>query len=368
MREHSVTTLYWDRTGAAEEKGAAEGDIWIHYSAPLAAFRLIWFIPVLYWKILKVLRRTEFDVIHCAHIFLLPLCVCIRLLYRKKVIYDAYERHSVDIATNHFPAILYPFVRYPIELFENVMVLFVSGVATIDSPRGLLLRRYRRYKKNTVCVYNVPDIRRNPVPAGAEAEREKNTLIYVGELVENKGVLQAVEAVTLAKKEIPDIRLLLIGNFKRGRFRKRVMETIGASGIEQSIEIIDWLPYDEMMEHLRKASIGLALHQKHTMFKFVSKGTGRKFFTFMEASLPVIASDYRDVAQIVRETECGILVNAEDPREISSAVVDLLRNPERMSELGRNGRKAIEDVYNWEVEEQKIIELYSAVKGGSVGQ
>lgn len=46
---------------------------------------------------------------------------------------------------------------------------------------------------------------------------------------------------------------------------------------------------------------------------------------------------------------------------IAGAIDFLLDNPEVRKEMGRNGRKAVETVYNWESESVKLIDLYSRV-------
>lgn len=84
-----------------------------------------------------------------------------------------------------------------------------------------------------------------------------------------------------------------------------------------------------------------------------------KMFEFMAAGLPVVASDFPLWKEIVEGNQCGISVNPRDPEAVKTACMDLLGNPQRAQALGRNGKKAVDEKYNWANEEKKLIELYA---------
>lgn len=54
----------------------------------------------------------------------------------------------------------------------------------------------------------------------------------------------------------------------------------------------------------------------------------------------------------------GICVNPDDPKEISTTITWLKAHPEKAIELGKNGRKAIEEEFNWEKESEKLVTFY----------
>ena len=78
----------------------------------------------------------------------------------------------------------------------------------------------------------------------------------------------------------------------------------------------------------------------------------------MAASIPVIASNFPLWKEIVEKNKCGICVNPLNPREIAAAINWVLQNPADAAEMGRNGRKTIEEKYNWETESRKLISFY----------
>lgn len=78
----------------------------------------------------------------------------------------------------------------------------------------------------------------------------------------------------------------------------------------------------------------------------------------MSAGIPVIASDFPLWKEIVEGSGCGLLVNPLDPEAIAEAIKWLLENPEKAETMGKRGRKAIEECYNWDKESVKLISFY----------
>jgi glycosyltransferase involved in cell wall biosynthesis len=84
-----------------------------------------------------------------------------------------------------------------------------------------------------------------------------------------------------------------------------------------------------------------------------------KMFEYMSAGIPVIASDFPLWRSFVEPLACGLLVDALRPAEIGKAIEYLLKNSDEAEEMGARGRKAIEEVLNWESETPKLLDLYS---------
>jgi glycosyltransferase involved in cell wall biosynthesis len=84
----------------------------------------------------------------------------------------------------------------------------------------------------------------------------------------------------------------------------------------------------------------------------------------MSAGLPVIASDFPLWRDIIYQVGCGVCVDPLSPDAIVSAISELLQDPVHLENMGRNGRRAIEQIYNWEVEQNTLISLYDSLETG----
>ena len=65
---------------------------------------------------------------------------------------------------------------------------------------------------------------------------------------------------------------------------------------------------------------------------------------------------------MVEQADCGVVVNPKDSAAISEAVQELINNPEKAEELGRNGWEVVRERYNWANEEEKLLNLYQKIK------
>ena len=77
--------------------------------------------------------------------------------------------------------------------------------------------------------------------------------------------------------------------------------------------------------------------------------------------LPVIASDRPLWREIIQGNRCGLLVDPRKPEEIASAIEHLLCHPEEAEAMGRRGRLAVENEYNWGKECPKLLQLYASL-------
>ncbi len=82
-----------------------------------------------------------------------------------------------------------------------------------------------------------------------------------------------------------------------------------------------------------------------------------EMFEYMSAGLPVIAPNSPLWRNILEDNECGVCVSLV-PKEIVSAIQYLIDNPAIAQQVGERGRKAVEEKYNWVIEEQKLFVLY----------
>ena len=62
--------------------------------------------------------------------------------------------------------------------------------------------------------------------------------------------------------------------------------------------------------------------------------------------------------RLSRGNQCGICVDPLNPKAIGDAIQYLIDNPQKAEQMGKNGSKAVEQKYNWSIEEKKLLTLY----------
>ena len=97
-------------------------------------------------------------------------------------------------------------------------------------------------------------------------------------------------------------------------------------------------------------------------------GRNNKFYEYMAAGLAIVASDLPKWKDIIESGPFGVTVNPKNPRTIASAIDYLLDNPELTEQMGRNGRKAVLETYNWETESNKLLQAYKSITNEDSGK
>jgi len=146
-----------------------------------------------------------------------------------------------------------------------------------------------------------------------------------------------------------------VGKATPESFQHEIDGLIVSLHLTKNVEIVPWVSYDKKEEYSAKASMGIVTYLSYP--NNISC-LPNKLFDYMLMSLPVVASNFPLYKEVIDESQCGIIVDPSNPDEIAKAITYLIEHPEEAVHLGNNGRRAVEERYNWEVEGKKLLEVY----------
>jgi glycosyltransferase involved in cell wall biosynthesis len=200
---------------------------------------------------------------------------------------------------------------------------------------------------------------RNYAPAPVAPPRAHGdgplTLVHLGALGRARGWPQMLDALAMCP---PATRLLLVGRFTDGSedaFHARA----AALGLSGRVECTGWLSQNAALVRLREADIALVLFQRGEENHRLA--LPHKLFDAMAAGLPVIAPVFaEEVAAVVREAGCGLLVETGDAAAVAQAVA-ALADPARRSAMGRAGWDAARTRFAWETEAARLVALHRSL-------
>lgn len=140
------------------------------------------------------------------------------------------------------------------------------------------------------------------------------------------------------------------------------MQSLKALEGWKKVNYLGRVPQKEVANVLASGYIGLALitPNRNTGWKTGTMGNN-KIFEEMMAGLPIICTDFVLWKEFVQRWNCGLCVDPDKDEEIIEAINYLLDNPEEAKKMGENGRKAVEEEFNWCVEEKKLFALYDTI-------
>ena len=359
----SVSVVAWDRRGEhlipVEYADLVDRWHWVAVRAPIwGGMKLLKSLPLYYRHLFRCVSNiNKPDLWIVCHFWLLG---CGFFLPGKKL-YDASEMHSVDMSFHL--RFFRTFTKNFMSFVEGLLISRMDGVLTVDSKNGWLKRLYQRWTPNVEVIWNVPSKLDDPddheVSAVAEEYSGRKVVVFIGGLKDKKGLQIALRAANSVSARHHNVLFLFIGTMRSDE--NKVHTLIQANNLANNIRFLPWLPYREMLAHLIHAKIGLALYQNVAHYSLVSAGNGRKFFSYMQAGIPIIGPSFSEVGLAVRLAECGILVDTEKVDEVSGAINALLDKPETAASMAMNGRKAFLEHFNWEKEEQKFLSLVEKI-------
>ena len=172
-----------------------------------------------------------------------------------------------------------------------------------------------------------------------------------------------MEVIKLINNEFSDIKLVLAGSFEVNVYdnpESEVSAFIEQNSLQKYVAFIGFVPRSEIFKYIKNSDIALHLYQPIPWF--TESKASSSFFEYMAASLPIVASDFAGFRSIIEENKCGVTVDPTNAEEIAEKIVYLLRNPALAKELGENGRHAFELKYNWDIEEKKLLRVYSELE------
>lgn len=79
------------------------------------------------------------------------------------------------------------------------------------------------------------------------------------------------------------------------------------------------------------------------------------------AGIPSIVSNFPEMAKIIGQEKCGLLVDATQPGEIADAIEYLYRHEDIKLEMGRNALRAAQEKYNFPKLAEKLLKVYQEI-------
>jgi glycosyltransferase involved in cell wall biosynthesis len=175
-------------------------------------------------------------------------------------------------------------------------------------------------------------------------------VVYVGEVGAQRGLEQLLQALPMMKCEID----IVVGG--DGPLLAELKKICQKQHIP--VRFPGFIDRDAFPRLICSAIVGVILFQPTPNNV---NGLPNKLFDYMAGGLPVIASDFPLMHQIIHRHQCGLTVDPTSPRQIAEAVDYLVLHPAEARRFGANGRKAVEERYSWASNQHKLLDAYAAL-------
>ena len=353
---HRLTILAWDRQKEYPPRQALAANLEVvrvqhvpsSYGIGAQQIR-----PLLrFWKAaLHLLDELQPDLIHCHDFDTLPAGLYWGKRHDKPVIYDAHEYYA-DLVSPRLIHLKGRFYFMAIRNLERFCASRADAIITVDQS---LAHHYQPLNRNVLIIGHYPSRKLAAKPTSVFTHPEI-TLLYLGRLSRDRGLWVYLDVLRRLRAAVVPSKLILAGVFTPADERSAFLTA--AQDLQDSLQILDWVPYEDIPTLLNQADIGLTLLQPDP--RYVA-ALPVKLFEYMAAGRPVLASDFPLVRQVVESAHCGALLDPGDSQAAVATLQEWLAHPEHARRMGENGRQAVLHEYNWESLAESLTQLYSSL-------
>ena len=238
-------------------------------------------------------------------------------------------------------------------LFEKLLVRlpFDRLLCVSNAVKERLAREYHIRQDKIGVFYDGVDIKL--IDSVKVAKRESNTIAYVGRLIPHKHVDDLIEAVRLLKKEIPTIRLKVIGGGQELESLKLLAEK---KGLAKNVIFFGVVPeYKDMIRELKKAQL--------LVLPSTREGFGIVLVEALASNLPVIAYRTDGVTEVIDDGLNGFLVRQRDIKTLARKIKLLLSDRKKAEAFAKNGREKTEKLFDWNKIARELERFYLSLLG-----
>jgi glycosyltransferase involved in cell wall biosynthesis len=298
-----------------------------------------------YSKAAIAARNIRPDLIHCGDNLVLPLGVLIKYLgWSRALVYDA---HELESNKNGQSKIRGRFV-FLIEklLWRSLDALIVVSPSIAEWYRSNIGEKRSEVILNSPIIGGGDCVRPDYLRTMFGIPKHSTIFIYIGNIVKGRGLEVIVDAFL---KVNASAYVVFLGN------GELVDDLKCKCGGAKNILFHEAVAHDQVVPIAKSADFGLCLIEDVSLSDYFC--LPNKLFEYLFAELPVVASNFPDISELVNGAGVGICVDV-NVNSIKSSVDRILN-----SNLAFKVDLALLGGYEWAAQAEKLRILYAELLG-----
>lgn len=297
-------------------------------------------------KALEILNNLDVDLILANNWWSMPVALQYKRERPSKIVLDLHE-YALDEFTDrgwmkffYQPMIEYQFQRY------------LSGAdATVVVNSSVAHRYHREFGINPIVVMNAPKLDERVFWKPTSPNEIK--LVHHGFASPERRLERMIEIVGHLDQRFT-LTFILGGNNQYRRFLEKTARRVAPG----RVFFRDFVPPSDLPMVLNQYDMGI--------FVIPSKGYSlryslpNKFFEYLSACLPICVGPMPEMARLINQFLCGVVVETEEPERVATALNALSASQiDHMKQAAMQARQ----VLNAEMEQQKLLQLIENLLG-----
>lgn len=311
-----------------------------------AGSRQILYLPRFWREAVNLLEELDPDIVHCHDLDTAPIGYWFSRRRDKPWIFDAHESYPEQIKPQVSRAIYLGMLAV-----ERFLIPRANAIITVGSLLAERLLKLRAESVTIVGNYQVLDQysgNGTRVRSIIGIDPDAYVVGYIGGFSRERVLTQLVEAATL----VCEMSLLLAGDgVQRDVVEAAVLD-------RRDVHYVGWVASEYVADYVSSTDvIFYGLRSSEGNSKYSSPNA---LFNALAAAKPIICTNTGEIAQIVREEACGLVVDGIEPELLAEAITTL-QDADLRSEMGARARKAAELRYNWDIAKKGLLNVYEHI-------
>lgn len=190
------------------------------------------------------------------------------------------------------------------------------------------------------------DIRKFPLNSTAERQ---NVILYVGSLIERKGVIYLIQAMNEVRKVYPDYQLHIIGE---GILREELESAVKEWALEDTVKFLGPRPQREVSDFMQDAKLFI--------LPSLEEGQGVVLVEAMASGTPCLGSNIGGIPGVITN-EVGVVFEPANSDAIFQAIQKILDDEQFWKSASSHARSRAEKYYDWAILAERIVSIYNEV-------
>jgi glycosyltransferase involved in cell wall biosynthesis len=156
------------------------------------------------------------------------------------------------------------------------------------------------------------------------------------------------------RRKVPGVRFLVVGKGRQGE-EVQLIAAAKKDGFEDALLIAGWIEPAELPDYLASADVAI--------YPFADTLLNRckcpaKLTELLRGGVPVVADAVGQIKEYIVPDVSGVLCDPDDWQGLVTLTAELLNDPARREELGREGRRHLLEQFRWNMFAEKLELFY----------
>ena len=188
-----------------------------------------------------------------------------------------------------------------------------------------------------------------------EIDKRDFVIMYHGVIMERNGIDTALDAISLAQKQISNLIFEVYGE---GDYVKRFLKKVEELDLKHIVHYHGYQPLEMIARAIQKADLGIIPNK---MSPFTNLNLPTRIFECLSMAKPVVAPRTDGILDYFDEDSLYFF-KPGDPKSLAERIMEIYQNRPRCQQILNRGLKVYQ-AYRWELQKRHFIEVVRNLVG-----